>query len=114
MLKKILLPAVIAAAVFGLINHKKRKGLPLLGEKAPSFRARSTKGYINFPYDYKGSWTVFFSHPADFTPVCTTEFMTFEAMSEEFAQINTKLLGLSVDSLNSHLAWLKDIKDNID
>ena len=114
MLKKILLPAAITALVFGLKNKKKRKALPMLGEKAPSFRARSTKGYINFPYDYKGSWTVFFSHPADFTPVCTTEFMTFEAMSDEFAQINTKLLGLSVDSLNSHLAWLKDIKDNID
>lgn len=114
MLKKLLLPALLTAAVFGLLNNKKKKGLPMLGEKAPSFRARSTKGYINFPKDFNGNWVVFFSHPADFTPVCTTEFMTFEAMKDEFAEINTKLVGLSVDSLSSHLAWLKDIKDNID
>lgn len=114
MLKKLLLPALLAAAVYKILNHKKRNNMPLLGEKAPSFHAKSTKGFIHFPRDYKGSWTVFFSHPADFTPVCTTEFMTFEAMKDEFLQINTKLLGLSVDSLSSHLAWLKDIKDNID
>lgn len=113
MWKKILLPAVIAGVVFSIFDKKKKMSIPMLGEKAPSFRARSTKGYINFPNDYKGQWVVFFSHPADFTPVCTTEFMTFEAMNEEFAAINTKLLGLSVDSLSSHLAWLKDIKDNI-
>lgn len=114
MFKRILLPAVIFAAAFGLLNSRKQTRMPLLGDKAPSFRAKSTKGYINFPRDFKGSWVVFFSHPADFTPVCTTEFMTFEAMEEEFASINTRLLGLSVDSVASHLAWLKDIKESID
>lgn len=113
MLKKILLPAAITAVIFGLINNRNKKRLPQIGEKAPSFQAKSTKGFISFPYDFKGSWVVFFSHPADFTPVCTTEFMTLEAMKSEFEQINTKLLGLSVDSLSSHLAWLKDIKENI-
>ena len=114
MLKKILLPALIGAAVIAVWKNKKQtKRIPLLGEKAPSFYAKSTKGFIRFPQDYKGKWIVFFSHPADFTPVCTTEFMTFEVMNEEFKNLNTQLLGLSVDSLHSHLAWLKDIKENI-
>lgn len=114
MLKKVFLSSIFLGIFFSIVNSKKKKLPPMLGEKAPAFRAKSTKGYINFPYDYKKSWTVFFSHPGDFTPVCTTEFMTFEAMSDEFTQINTKLLGLSVDSINSHLAWIKDIKKNID
>lgn len=114
MLKRLILPALLMAAAFGYLNTRKKTRLPLLGDKAPSFRARSTKGIINFPKDYKGSWVVFFSHPADFTPVCTTEFMTLESMKDEFAQLNTKLLGLSVDSVTSHLAWLKNIKDSID
>lgn len=114
MLKRILLPAVLLAAAYGLLKNRKKTRMPLLGDKAPSFRALSTKGYINFPRDYEGSWVVFFSHPADFTPVCTTEFMTFEAMEDEFDSINTRLLGLSVDSVTSHLAWLKDIKESID
>lgn len=115
MLKKILLPAAIMAVAFGLLNSKRKNNrLPLLGDKAPSFHVKSTQGIINFPQDYKGSWVIFFSHPADFTPVCTTEFMTFESMQEEFAKLNTKLLGLSVDSVNSHLAWFKNIKEEID
>lgn len=114
MFKKLILPAAILAAAFGYLNTRKRTRLPLLGDKAPSFHAKSTQGFINFPKDYEGSWVVFFSHPADFTPVCTTEFMTFESMKDEFAQLNTKLLGLSVDSVSSHLAWLKNIKEEID
>lgn len=115
MLKKVFLSAILGAITISLLNNKKKKTtVPLIGEKAPSFCADSTNGRINFPKDYKGKWVVFFSHPADFTPVCTTEFMTFEAMKEEFEKLNTKLLGLSVDSLSSHLAWLRNIKDNID
>lgn len=113
MFKRIFVPAVIFTVLFKLFNHPKRYKMPLLGDKAPSFKAKSTKGNINFPYDYKGSWVVFFSHPADFTPVCTTEFMTFEAMEKEFTELNTKLLGLSVDSIASHIAWLKNIKESI-
>ena len=66
---------------------------------------------INFPEDYKGKWVILFSHPADFTPVCTTEFMTFGSMMDEFKALNTELVGLSVDSLYSHIAWLRKIQE---
>ena len=84
--------------------------MPMIGDKAPAFRAMTTRGKVNFPDDYKGSWTVFFSHPADFTPVCTTEFITFSQAEQQFAEINTRLLGLSIDSLHSHLGWVKSIE----
>jgi len=87
--------------------------LPLIGEKAPAFQVESTQGPINFPEDYKGKWVIFFSHPADFTPVCTTEFMTFATMQPEFEKLNCKLLGLSIDSTYSHIAWLRTIKEKI-
>jgi peroxiredoxin (alkyl hydroperoxide reductase subunit C) len=86
---------------------------PLIGEKAPAFKAESTQGPVHFPDDFKGKWVIFFSHPADFTPVCTTEFMTFATMQQEFEALNTKLVGLSVDGLYSHIAWLRTIKDTI-
>ncbi len=85
--------------------------MPLIGDDAPSFTAVTTQGTINFPQDYKGKWVILFSHPADFTPVCTTEFMTFGSMMEEFKAINTELVGLSVDSLYSHIAWLRKIQE---
>ena len=88
--------------------------LPLINEKAPSFKAESTQGPINFPDDFKGKWVIFFSHPADFTPVCTTEFMTFASMQPEFEKLNCKLLGLSIDSSYSHIAWLRTIKEKIE
>jgi len=88
--------------------------MPLIGEKAPAFKAETTMGPINFPEDYKGKWVVFFSHPADFTPVCTTEFMIFATMQEEFRALNTELLGLSIDSTYSHIAWLRTIKEKIE
>jgi peroxiredoxin (alkyl hydroperoxide reductase subunit C) len=88
--------------------------LPLIGEKAPSFKAETTQGPINFPDDFKGKWVIFFSHPADFTPVCTTEFMTFASMQPQFEKLNCKLLGLSIDSTYSHIAWLRTIKEKIE
>jgi peroxiredoxin (alkyl hydroperoxide reductase subunit C) len=88
--------------------------LPLIGEKAPSFTAETTQGRIKFPDDYKGKWVIFFSHPADFTPVCTTEFMTFASMADEFKKLNAELLGLSIDSTFSHIAWLRTIKEKIE
>ena len=88
--------------------------LPLIGEKAPAFKAETTQGPLNFPDEFKGKWVVFFSHPADFTPVCTTEFMTFATMQTEFEALNCKLLGLSIDSTYSHIAWLRTIKEKID
>ncbi len=88
--------------------------LPLIGEKAPSFMAETTQGTINFPADFSGKWVIFFSHPADFTPVCTTEFMTFASMADEFRTLNAELLGLSIDSTFSHIAWLRTIKEKIE
>jgi peroxiredoxin (alkyl hydroperoxide reductase subunit C) len=87
--------------------------MPLIGDKAPEFEAETTQGKIHFPADYKGKWVVFFSHPADFTPVCTTEFMTFASMAGEFKALNCELLGLSIDSTFSHIAWLRTIKEKI-
>ncbi|MGI6787731.1 MAG: peroxiredoxin [Acholeplasmataceae bacterium] len=85
--------------------------LPLIGDKAPHFEAQTTNGPINFPEDYKGKWVVLFSHPADFTPVCTTEFITFAQREHEFNALNAHLVGLSVDSLHSHIAWLRAIEN---
>lgn len=84
--------------------------MPMIGDPAPSFRAMTTKGKINFPEDYKGMWTVLFSHPADFTPVCTTEFIGLAKLHAEFERLNVKLIGLSIDSLHSHLAWVRNIE----
>ena len=88
--------------------------MPLIGDDAPSFTAITTQGQINFPEDYKGKWVILFSHPADFTPVCTTEFMTFASMQEDFRKMNTELIGLSIDSIFSHIAWLKRIEEKIE
>jgi peroxiredoxin 2/4 len=85
--------------------------MPLIGDEAPAFKAKTTQGDISFPEDYKGKWVILFSHPADFTPVCTTEFMTFASMSDEFKALNTELVGLSVDSIYAHIAWLRKIQD---
>ena len=84
--------------------------MPLIGDPAPAFRSMTTMGKVNFPEDYRGKWVVFFSHPADFTPVCTTEFIALARRAEEFREINTELLGLSIDSLHSHLAWAESIE----
>src|SRR5574344_1320211 len=88
--------------------------LPLIGDTAPEFTADTTMGTINFPADYSGKWVILFSHPADFTPVCTSEFMTFATMQNEFNALNTQLLGLSIDGLYSHIAWLRTIKEKIE
>jgi peroxiredoxin (alkyl hydroperoxide reductase subunit C) len=85
--------------------------MPRLGEPAPEFEAETTHGMKKLS-DYKGSWLILFSHPADFTPVCTTEFIAFQAISDELAKKNTKLLGLSIDSTYSHIAWVRNIEQN--
>ena len=88
--------------------------MPRIGDMAPEFKAVTTQGEINFPGDYSGSWVILFSHPADFTPVCTSEFITFASLEEKFARANTRLVGLSVDGLYSHIAWLRTIKEKIE
>ena len=93
---------------------KEQISMPLIGDDAPKFKARTTIGEINFPEDYKGKWVILFSHPADFTPVCTTEFMTFASMHKEFQDLNCELIGLSIDSIYAHIAWLRTIKEKIE
>ena len=87
--------------------------IPRIGDKAPEFKAVTTQGDINFPSDFAGEWVILFSHPADFTPVCTTEFMTFANLEGKFTKANCKLVGLSIDGLFSHIAWLRTIKEKI-
>jgi len=96
-----------------LLKNETAGRIPLIGDPAPAFTAVTTQGVINFPEDYKGKWVILFSHPADFTPVCTTEFMTFTAMLEDFKALNCELVGLSIDSIYSHIAWLRTIKEKV-
>ncbi len=84
--------------------------MPRINEAAPAFEARTTHGVRKLE-DYKGKWLVLFSHPADFTPVCTTEFIAFAKRQGEFAAMNCELLGLSIDSYYSHVAWVRNIKE---
>ena len=95
-------------------NQEITQSMPRIGDKAPSFTAKTTQGVINFPEDFLGKWKILFSHPADFTPVCTSEFMTFASMQKDFDALNCQLVGLSVDGLYSHIAWLRTIKDKIE
>jgi peroxiredoxin 2/4 len=86
------------------------RGIPRIGDTAPDFEAVTTEGALKFS-DWKGDhWVVLFSHPADFTPVCSTELCEFANRSQEFAERNTKLIGLSIDSIHSHLAWRENLR----
>lgn len=87
--------------------------MPRIGDMAPDFRALTSVGELQFSAYNKGSWVIFFSHPADFTPVCTTELTEFARREEDFRKMNTKLLGLSIDSIHSHIAWINNVKKNL-
>lgn len=93
---------------------EKSYSMPRIGDKAPDFKALTTAGEIQFSNFNKNSWVVMFSHPADFTPVCTTEMSGFALEKDWFAARNTKLMGLSIDSIHSHLAWVNNVRDNTD
>jgi peroxiredoxin 2/4 len=86
--------------------------MPRIGDQAPDFTANTTYGPIQFSEFNKGSWVVMFSHPADFTPVCTTEMSGFAVRHNEFKEMHTKLLGLSIDSIHAHVAWVNNVKKN--
>lgn len=92
----------------------KNNTMQLLGDRFPEVEVKTTHGNINLPKDYKGKWFVLFSHPGDFTPVCTTEFITFSKRQPEFDKLNAKLIGLSVDQVFSHLKWVEWINKNSD
>ncbi len=85
--------------------------MPRIGDQAPDFKAMTTTGMMQFSEHIKGSWTILFSHPADFTPVCTTEMSGFAILEDEFKKMNTKLVGLSIDSIHSHVAWVNNVKE---
>ncbi len=99
----------ILLAVFLSTNGISQNG-PLTSGTAPSFKAISTMGEINFPDDYFGKWKIIFSHPADFTPVCTSEILALAASQEEFKKLKTQLLVISTDGLNSHIQWVKSME----
>ena len=87
---------------------------PLIGDQFPEMKVNTTHGPLNFPKDMLGQWTVLFSHPADFTPVCTTEFVSFAKYAAKFTKLNTQLIGLSIDQVFSHIKWVEWIKDKLD
>ena len=87
--------------------------IPLLGEKFPDLEVQTTHGKLKLPEHFKGKWFVLFSHPADFTPVCTTEFVGFQVRYDKFKELGTELIGLSIDQVFSHMKWTEWIKENI-
>jgi len=95
-------------------NSTEKKGMPLLGDDFPEMTVKTTRGTLNLPGDYKGKWFVLFSHPADFTPVCTTEFVAFQKRYDKFRALNCELIGLSIDQVFAHIKWEQWIKENMD
>ncbi len=95
------------------INNQELRQVPRIGDIAPDFEAVTTQGNIKFSEYAKDSWVIMFSHPADFTPVCTTEMSGFAVREDEFTELNTKLIGLSIDSIHSHLAWIHNVQKNM-
>jgi len=93
--------------------EEQKVNMPLLGDKFPELDVQTTHGPMNIPGDLKGSWFVLFSHPADFTPVCTTEFVAFQKRFEEFEKLDCKLIGMSVDQVFSHIKWVQWIKSEL-
>ncbi|WP_304225931.1 peroxiredoxin [Gracilinema caldarium] len=93
--------------------EEKRFSMPLLGDDFPEMELVTTQGVLHLPQDLKGSWFLLFSHPADFTPVCTTEFVAFEQHAKEFADLGVKLIGMSVDQVFSHIKWVEWIKEKL-
>jgi peroxiredoxin 2/4 len=93
-----------------MMDEKANRSIPRLGDLAPDFEAQTTSGVLKLD-DFEGQWLVLFSHPMDFTPVCTSEFISFAHHYEDFKRLGAALLGLSVDSVYSHIAWLRNIKE---
>jgi peroxiredoxin (alkyl hydroperoxide reductase subunit C) len=91
-----------------------QNAMPLLGDQFPSLKVQTTHGVMNLPEAFKGKWFVLFSHPADFTPVCTTEFYAFQKRYDQFRELDCELIGLSIDQVFSHIKWVQWIRDNLD
>jgi len=95
------------------MENTTQKRIPLLGEDFPKIKVQTTHGVLELPDHYKGKWFVLFSHPADFTPVCTTEFVAFQKRYEKFKNLNCELIGLSIDQVFSHIKWVEWIKEKL-
>ena len=95
------------------MSEEKYEGIPLIGDKFPEIRVTTTHGKINLPNDYAGKWFILFSHPADFTPVCTTEFAGFAQRADQLKELNCELIGLSIDQVFSHIKWVQWIEENL-
>lgn len=106
----VLFTALLFSCFFAISQENNRIYLPLLGENAPAFTGESTTGVINFPEDYAGTWTILFSHPADFTPVCSSELLELGAMQDDFDKLGVKLIVISTDALSSHYQWVKSLE----
>lgn len=96
-----------------MCEDEKEQGMPLIGDKFPEMEVETTHGDKKLPEDYEGKWLILFSHPGDFTPVCTTEFYAFQKRYDQFQELNTELLGLSIDQVHSHLKWAEWIEDEL-
>lgn len=93
--------------------NKENINMPLLGDRFPELKVQTTQGKMNIPGDFEGKWFILFSHPADFTPVCTTEFVAFQNRYEKFKELGCELVGMSIDQVFSHIKWIDWIKDNL-
>lgn len=110
-MKTFLFSLVLTLIFPGLLLAQKsyETRIPMLGEPAPAFTAMSTLGKINFPDDYYAKWKILFSHPADFTAVCSSELLELAALQDDFDKLDTKLVVLSTDGLNSHISWIQSL-----
>ncbi|MBS3782213.1 MAG: peroxiredoxin [Candidatus Thermoplasmatota archaeon] len=95
------------------MNKEEKEGMPLIGDKFPEMKVNTTHGEIELPDKFKDKWFILFSHPGDFTPVCTTEFYSFQKKYDEFRELNTELIGLSIDQVYSHLKWIEWIEEKM-
>jgi peroxiredoxin (alkyl hydroperoxide reductase subunit C) len=111
-MKKIILFLIITITNILIVNAQMNNNFqtPYIGQHAPSFKAQTTKGSLNFPDDYFTKWKILFSHPADFTPVCSTELMALAEKQDNFKKLNTALVVISTDGLNSHIEWVKSLE----
>jgi peroxiredoxin (alkyl hydroperoxide reductase subunit C) len=103
-----------SAAMSGAKSAPAAQGMPLIGDKFPQIEVQTTHGKMTLPDAFSGKWFVLFSHPADFTPVCTTEFVAFAKRADEFKKLNSELIGLSIDQVMSHMKWTEWIQQNLD
>ncbi len=112
-MKKTLLTSLFCfiMVLSGMAQEKADYRIPLIGERAPAFEAKTTMGDINFPGEYFGKWKILFSHPADFTPVCTSEILMLASMQEQFKKLQTELVVVSTDGLNSHIQWVESMQE---